>query len=114
MEYPLDWERLEELKKSYERRGRVELVWMTPNEFLSKVPHPLTALVSALSDLREEYFNKGSLWYILEAITSERKLEPLVLDYTSMWFGYPSHEGRHRAFVAKKLGMEKVPVLVVR
>lgn len=45
---------------------------------------------------------------------AKRKLPPLILDYTFMWGGFPRHEGRHRAFVSKQMGIQQIPVLVVR
>jgi hypothetical protein len=115
MEYPLDWEDVEHKEKYYLSIGkRAELVWMSPDEFLSRVPHLLTPLVSSLFDLREEFFSKTSLGYIRKALLSNAKMEPLMLDYTYMVAGWPSHEGRHRAYVAKTYGIKKVPVLVIR
>jgi hypothetical protein len=114
MEYPLDLEAVEQKKKYYISLGKkAELVWMTPDEFLSKVPHILTPLVSSLFDLRDEFFSKTSLGYIRKAFMSKMKMEPLLLDYTITVAGWPSHEGRHRAYVAKTYGIERVPVLVV-
>ena len=115
MEYPLDWEEVERLKKFYADRGlKVELVWMTPDEFLSKVPHPATALVPAIFDLRAKWFSETSIGSIRRAIIKNVKMNPLMLDYSRMVDGYPAHEGRHRAYVSKTYGIEKVPVLVIR
>jgi len=115
LEYPLDHEEAERLRRYCESRGnRVELVWMTPQEFLSKVPHPATPLVSALFDLRRKWFDKTSLGYIRKAVLSESKLPPLILDYTHMVGRWPSHEGRHRTYIALTHGIERVPVLVVK
>jgi len=114
VEYLLDLEEAEELIKYYQGLGKkVKLEWMPPREFLAKVPHPATTAVPAIADLREKFFSKTSLGYIRKKIMKEEKLPPLVLDYSLMWFGYPSHEGRHRAFVAKALGIEKIPVLII-
>jgi hypothetical protein len=114
VEYMLDQEEAEGLKRYFKDLGKkVELVWMSPEEFLAKVPHPITTTIPALLDLREEFFSKTSLNYIRKQIMKKEKLPPLLLDYSRMWFGWPTHEGRHRAFVAKTLGIEKVPVLIV-
>jgi len=112
MEYPLDWEEVERLKKHYGERG--ELVWMSPDEFLSKVPHPATALVPAIFDLRAKWFSETSIGSIRKAIMKNIKMGPLMLDYTAMIEGYPSHEGRHRAYVSKMYGIENVPVFVIK
>jgi len=112
MEYPLDWEEVERLKKHYGERG--ELVWMTPDEFLSKVPHPATPLVPAITDLRAKWFSETSLGYLRKAILKNIKLDPLMLDYSRMIRGWPLHEGRHRAYIAKTYGIDKVPVFVIK
>ena len=115
MENPLDWEEVERMKKSYADKGlKAELVWMTPDEFLSKVPHPATPLVPAIFDLRAKWFSETSIGSIRRAIIKNIKLPPLMLDYSIMVDGYPSHEGRHRAYVSKTYGIEKVPVLIIR
>jgi len=114
LEYPLDENLLESMTKQLGQYGTVELVWMSPKEFLGKVPHPATALIPAVLDLRARYFSKTSLGYIRKVIMAKRKLPPLILDYTSMWGGFPRHEGRHRAFVSQQMGIQQIPVLVVR
>jgi len=115
MEYPLDLEETERIKKHFTGLGKkVELVWMSPDEFLSKVPHPMTTMVPAIFDLREKFFSATSLGSIRKAILSRTKMEPLWLDYSRVYYGYPAHEGRHRAYVSKIYGIEKVPVLVIR
>ena len=111
MEYPLDEEELQRLLRLYGREAR--LVWMTPDEFLTKVPHPATEIIPAIVDLRAKWFSESSLGYLRKAFLEKVKLEPLILDYTKMFRGWPSHEGRHRAYVAKTYGIEKVPVLVI-
>jgi hypothetical protein len=114
VQYLLDQDEADSLKRYFQSLGKkVELVWMSPDEFLAKVPHPITTTIPALVDLREEFFSKTSLNYIRKQIMKGEKLPPLLLDYSRMWFGWPTHEGRHRAFVAKTLGIEKVPVLIV-
>jgi len=114
LEYPLDQEEAERLKRYYESRGKkVKLVWMTPDEFLARVPHRATTAISQLADLRAEWFDKTSLGYLRKAFLQQLKLPPLMLDYSRMWFGWPTHEGRHRAYLAKMYGIEKVPVLVI-
>jgi len=115
MEYPLDLEETERMKKYFLHKGlKVELIWMFPDEFLSKVPHPLTTMVPAIFDLREKFFSATSLGSIRKAILNRTKMEPLWLDYSRMYMGYPAHEGRHRAYVSKMYGIEKVPVLVIK
>jgi len=114
VEYPLDENFLKSMTQRLSKYGAVELVWMSPEEFLSQVPHPATALIPAVLDLRARYFSKTSLGYIRKAIMTNRKLPPLILDYTSMWGAFPRHEGRSRAFISKQMGIQQIPVLVVR
>lgn len=115
MEYPLDEESLKRYLERFKHLGKkAELVWMTPDEFLSKVPHPVTDRVPALYDLREKFFSKTSIGFLRKAMMERAKLSPLLLNYADMWFGWPGHEGRHRAFVSKMLEIQKVPVLVVK
>lgn len=110
LKYPLDQKEAENMVK----RLRGKLVWMTPTEFLRNVPHPLTEIVPASFDLSEKGYSKSSIDYITDAYLKGRPLEPLWLDYTWMQGRFPAHEGRHRALVANKLGMEKIPVVVAR
>jgi len=115
MEYPLDEKETNRIIEAFRSRGYdAELVWMTPESFLSKVPHPITELVPAIANLAPKYFSQSSMRWITEAILSKTKLPPLILDYTSMFRGYPTHEGRHRAYVAWLIGITSVPVVVVR
>jgi len=111
-EYPLDEEELNRMLRWWHGKN-VKLVWMRPEEFLSKVPHPAFPEIPAISDLVHGW-SKYSIDRITEAIINKKKLPPLFLDYTRMIHGWPEHEGRHRALVSLKLGIEKVPVIVVK
>jgi hypothetical protein len=48
----------------------------------------------------------------MEKVKRGEELDPPMLDYTQMFRGFPSHEGRHTAFVAHKLGEAKMPVII--
>lgn len=102
-----------------------DIVYMSPSSFLARVPHPAIEGIPALIGLEEEttrikkgekpkYYAKSSIDYIKRQIEKRKKLEPLYLDYTQMWYGFPTHEGRHRAFVAISLGEKEVPVKVIK
>ena len=113
MEYPLDWEETDRMLRRFSSSlEKAELVWMSPREFLSKVPHPRGSFPAVLN--LEEGFDRGSLELVEKAYRTGRPMEPLLLDYVNFFRGYPSHEGRHRALVALRLGVERVPVVVVR
>ena len=94
-------------------RTRASIVWMTPNEFLSNCPAVGTVSRSADTMLEWDY-DSGSLKYLREKIQRGESMDIPFLDYNKMVYGYPSHEGRHRAFVAKQIGIKKVPVLIVK
>ena len=79
-------------------KGKV--IWMTPDKFLH-LAHPLTDPVdNTLKDLESKMKAKHPIDFLMLAIDPERNK-------------VVGHEGRHRATVAKKLGVEKVPVLIV-
>ena len=115
VKYTLDKVQTEWIRKHAKSKGlKVKLKYMNPFDFLCKVPHFLTTLVPLCVDLKDKYFDKGSLKSIEYALKHKIPLPPLILNYSNMWYGYPSHEGRHRAYVCYKLGVKKVPVLVIR
>jgi len=112
LEYPLDEEELKRMLQWWPDKD-TRLVWMRPEEFLSKVPHPAFPGISAVLDL-EHGWSESSIEHITEAIINKKKLPPLFLDYTRMIHGWPEHEGRHRALVSLRLGIKKVPVIIVK
>jgi len=78
-------------------KGKVgKIVEMTPDEYLSKIPK-----VEA---------SKSSLEFMRKKLSKGEKLPMAMLDYTKKEI---SQEGRNRAYLAKELGVEKMPVLVV-
>jgi hypothetical protein len=90
-----------------------KIVEMSPVDFLSKVPSPCGEGRTAFEDLaREECWSKSSVNFIMGKVERGEELEPPMLDYTRMFRGFPSHEGRHTAYVAYKLGVERMPVIV--
>jgi hypothetical protein len=77
-----------------------KIIWMSPDKFLH-LAHPLQRPSS----------------YSLDNIEKRIK-EQLPIDHLVLWIDPQrrkviSHEGRHRATIAKKLGVEKVPVLII-
>jgi len=92
-------------------RARAKIVYMSPDEFLRKTPRIDTHLSAAITQKEKDY-DKGSLESIRRGIAQGKSIDIPSLDYSRMWYGWPSHEGRHRAFVAKEMGTKTIPVLV--
>lgn len=76
-----------------------KIVWMSPDKFLSLV-YPL------------KYPSKLGLSHLEKRMKEKLPIDFLVLKVDSKRKKIIGHEGRHRATVAKELGIEKVPVLV--
>jgi len=91
---------------------RASIVWMSPDEFLSSVP--AHGVPGSAINMLEWDFDSGSLKNLRKRIDEGKSMDILYLDYTRMFAGYPSHEGRHRAFLAKKMGIKEVPVMIVK
>jgi hypothetical protein len=90
-----------------------EVTEMSPSEFLSKVPSPCREGATALHDIHApDCWSQSSIDAIMEKVKRGEELDPPMLDYTQMFRGFPSHEGRHTAFVAYKLGVAKIPVII--
>jgi len=90
-----------------------KLVWMSPEEFLGYTPHPQLPGYPSTIDPEGKYFSKSSLDYLTDQIRKGEKIDCLMLDFTKKIGTFPSHEGRHRALIAKRMGFKKVPVLVI-
>ena len=89
--------------------------WMKPDEILKKMPHPISLQhprgPSAFT-ASEKDFCQSSLEH-LEKKFSKTKTIPeghVMLHFDNMIEGFPTHEGRHTAYVAKKLKIQKIPV----
>lgn len=78
-----------------------KIVWMSPDKFL-KLCHPLP----------ERFRSPHSLARLRDRMKNKLPIDFLVLKVDSQKKKVVAHEGRHRATVAKELGIEKVPVLV--
>jgi len=90
-----------------------KLVWMSPLEFLEKTPSPCATGHTAAADIHlKGCFSESSLGYLRERVNEGKPLDALFLDYEKKFRGWPSHEGRHRALLAHRLGEKRVPVIV--
>ena len=72
------------------------IFYMTPQEYLDRIPHSEAT--------------PSSIEYMKSKIERGEKLPMPWLDYSGSRL---SQEGRNRAYLAKELGIEKIPVLVI-
>jgi len=93
-------------------RIKPRIVYMSPHEFLSKVPSIASENIRADQQL-DKWYSVSSIKYIKAQIARGEKINIPFLDYTRMFRGWALHEGRHRAFIAKRMGIKKIPVMVV-
>lgn len=100
LEYPLAGEK--DLQAYAGMEGwKGKLIWMSPDKFLR--------LASPLSDYEKEDERAQDLE---QKMKSGVPLDYLVLEIDMEKRKVIGHEGRHRATVAKKLGIKEVPVLI--
>lgn len=94
--------------KAKRRKGGV--IMMSPDEYIERAAkgfqkfEPDTTVDSLIQTRDEELINKYA-----QEMKAGAKFPTIMLDY-SMGFG---QEGLHRALAAKKLGLKKIPVMVV-
>ena len=81
-----------------------KIVYMSPDEYLSKVNIPLT-LDGVLDDA-----SRDNVDALVEHMVEGRKLDPPILRYYNN--KVIDHDGRHRAIAAKELGIKSMPVLI--
>jgi hypothetical protein len=79
-------------------KGKV--IWMSPDKFLKLASPLLDPVDYTLKDLEAKMKNNTPIDFLMLRVDPERNK-------------IIGHEGRHRATVAKKLGIEKVPVLIL-
>lgn len=93
-----------------------EIVWMSPTQYLeeSYKIHRKFSIDYGIPQITFETYLKTNIdpdlinEYVQRTLEGSKMPMP-VLDYDKL-----TQEGRHRAVVAKELGVEKIPVLVVR
>lgn len=76
-----------------------KIVWMSPDKFLSLASPLIDPISHTMKDLEDKMKRSHPIDFLLLKIDVDRNK-------------VVGHEGRHRATVAKKLGIEKVPVLI--
>lgn len=107
----------------------IGIVWMSPDEFLSKVPSirpsredfPFKEFKKLNPKKTREEYEKWmgedpDVKYYEKKAKKGEKFQLPMIDISSGKYGYKNkwmgHEGRHRVFLAKKLGEDIVPILV--
>ena len=89
--------------------------WMKPDEILKQMPHPISLQhprgPSAFT-ASEKDFCQSSLEHIEKKFSKTKTIPEgyVMLHFDNMIEGFPIHEGRHTAYVAKKLKIQKIPV----
>jgi len=106
LKYPLDMEDPQTSKLLDKHTGAQKMIAITPEEFLSKAP-----LGYQLPD--SEYFSSRSLHRLIDRMKSGKPIDPLWIKFDVDTGKMVAHEGRHRAIAAKKLGISKLPMIVV-
>jgi hypothetical protein len=95
-----------------------KIVYMSPTKFLSQTPsvrgYKKGEPIPPASKNKASDFTKSSLHFIKEQINKKEKVDVPSLDYSNMYYGYPTHEGRHRAQVARMMHKRRIPVIVKR
>lgn len=107
---PIKWE---EKMPGWAVKAGASIVYMSPEEYLRKVPSLVDERLSA-SRMPDKYYVKSSLDYIKKQIERGEEVELPWVDYKRKFRGNPDHDGRHRAKVAKDMGIKLIPVMVIR
>lgn len=81
---------------------RVE--WMTPDDYLQRS----SDLQGVKLERTMQMIDKGSQEYLKQQIESGKQLDMPYLDYKRK-----NQEGRNRAFLAKEMGQQRIPVLII-
>lgn len=89
---------------------KLQSINMSPEEYISACVDIIGN--SNVDDLSDEYI-KSRVESLAEEISKSKTLEPIYLDIRNDGTHTKSQEGRHRMLALKKLGVTKVPVLIV-
>jgi len=86
-----------------------EVVYMSPDEYLDKTKKGF----GNNRDFDENHilYSRKSQMAIIDAIKQGNKIDMPMLDYSKK--GYFGQEGRHRAIVARALGIKEMPVFIL-
>jgi len=113
---------IERCNTSERKNCTVALQWMSPDTYLRLLPAQVPAMRADRAP--EEWWDAGSIKDLTEKMVKGKDIDPLWIDLTSRrvlkmeltdeYLNRYEHEGRHRAVVARKLGIELVPVIVIQ
>jgi hypothetical protein len=87
------------------------VVYMSPDEYLNKTEKGFSKDYGAGAIGNMGWFSKKAQDAIVDAIKKGDKIDMPMLDYSRKDFG---QEGRHRAVVARALGVKEMPVFIMR
>ncbi len=99
----------------FDRKILPKIEWMSPEQYLvkcyeiHKYSYDFSMQGKTFDDYLRENINIDLIKNYKERVFESSKMPIPVLDYDNML-----QNGRHRAVVAKELGVEEIPVLVVR
>jgi hypothetical protein len=99
----------------------IGLEWWHPADYLNALAAPWTGVNASKAPKDDFGEDGGSIDELIGKLRNETPMDPLALDVNTCSIEPDGsvhkclgHEGRHRAYAARELGIEWVPVLVVR
>lgn len=88
------------------KRKVFSIVYMSPDEYMKHVANNFGSMSDAMSGVEQDLVDKYA-----QMMQDGSRAPMVTLDYRD---GYFSQEGRNRAMAAKKLGVESMPVMIMK